>query len=136
MKKILLVTALIIGFLAFSPISVDAHAGAEANTSMMSSEVSAEEFDEMQSVMIKMMNGEDLTTEESKEMIGFMQSHGEGHWPMGYGMMSQFDTSDGRYSMMWGGGSALMWLAGFASLVWLFVGILLILFLIKKISSK
>lgn len=132
MKKILIISSIILGLVMFSQVA-DAHMG-EAGNMMYSTSgnISPEEFEEMQDVMIKMMGGEELTESESKEMIDFMQEHHGGYFPMmrGYGM-------SGQAGMMWGtAGSFITWILALTTVVWLLVGILLSIFLVKKISSK
>lgn len=151
MKKIIFAVMLVAFALLSLPASSLAHTGDTGDVQnadsmpMMSErsagEVSPEEFEEMEDIMLKMMNGEDLSGDEWQEMAEFMDSHhGAGFWSMaGNGMM--FGSGFGRYGMMdegfgWGHGSLFArWLFTVTTLVWLLAGILLIAFLFRKLSK-
>lgn len=144
---------IIVGVLiAFALLSIPtlsiAHTGSLGNTDsmpMMSNEtagVSAEEFEEIEEVMLKMMNGEELTESQWQEMQEFMEGHhgsfapfNQMMWNTG-GYMNQ-DMAPFRGGMMWGNyGTFMMWIISLSILIWLLVGILLATYLIKKLNKK
>ena len=136
MKK-LAISIFVIGLFAVTPAITNAHTGGDVVDG--GSAISVTEFEEIQDVMIKMMNGETLTNEEAGEMYEFMGNHhgaldrfggnqmmGYNNWTPGFGTYMHNGI---------GGGSFAYWLMMLAVLTWLFVGILFSVVLIKKISK-
>ena len=62
--------------------------------------VSVEEFEEVQDVMIKMMNSEELTDQEAQEMYTFMSKHHQvdGFYGSMFGMMGGYGENSGMMS--------------------------------------
>jgi len=136
MKK-LAISIFVIGLFAVTPVITNAHIGVGVVDG--DSNVSVTEFEEIQDVMIRMMNGETLTDEEAGEMYEFMENH-HGVWD-GFGgnqMMGYNSRMPGFGTYMHngiGGGSFAYWIMMLVVLIWLFVGILFSFVLIKKISK-
>lgn len=143
MKKLFTATIIFIIPLFLVPMIAGAHTGVDESMPMMGSQevenarVSQEEFSQMEDVMLKMMNGEELSESEAQEMYSFMQSHHQAGWPvmMGYGGMGMYDSFD-RPHMYGNFGSAMSWLYPLMVLVWLAVGVLLLAVLVKRLSRK
>ena len=114
----------------------EAHMG-DTVTDDSDSIVTTEEFEAMEDVMLKMMNGEELTAAEAEAMSDFMESHHGASFPMmgsfngSWNMMSGYDSG---FGMM--GGGFLGWLFPLTMLVWLLVGLLLIGVLIRKLTNQ
>lgn len=113
--------------------------------------VGGEAHEEMEDLMVKMLSGA-MTQEEAQRMVelmdeypgagGMMSSRMMGMGMMGGGMLARQSLGDGgmgtNFGMMPGFGfmgtsGILFWLI---SLVWLVVGILAIVWFIKKISKQ
>lgn len=139
-------TALVVMLLAAVPVGVFAHGGTTAEEDQSNdadSEVTAEEFSQIEDTMIKMMNDEALSDDEITEMNEFMSEHNADGF-----MMPMYD-SGGAYRMpmsgwsngthmfgQWGAAGGFPFWFGFAiQLVWLFAGVLLVAFLIKKLRD-
>lgn len=133
----------LVGLLAL-PAVTSAHLEDSDTMPMMDSqntgEVTHEEFEEMEDIMLKMMNGETLTDEEWQEMSEFMESHHGSYMPMmGFMGFGQNNFPMGGQGMMWGagsGGSFLYWIFYATTLIWLLVGILLVLYLFRKLNTR
>lgn len=101
---------------------------------------------EMQELMTKMMAGNgNLTEEETEKMIGFMNQYPGPYNMMMNRMMAQNlgwgERRDNMWGMMnwangsgWGGWFAAFWFI--ASLIWLGVGVLILIWLFKKVLEK
>lgn len=147
MKQIVITSLLTLAILITAPLFAQAHAG-EVDGSMMggteSNEITSAEFDEMQDVMIKMMNGENLTSQEWQEMSEFMgDHHGNSFGPrmMQGGMMGQYGQGQvpfgGNMMMDWSSDNSFVyWIFVFSMLVWLFVGIVLAILLVRKLNLE
>lgn len=144
----ILVVMLLVAF----PTSVFAHIGMMAEADHSNSEdseiagdamVTTEEFSQIEDTMIKMMNDENLSDDEIVEMYEFMHEHNAREY------MMPMHGSGGTYRMPmadWGGGAHMFgqwgtgggfpyWFSVVNQFVWLFAGVLLVAFLIKKLKN-
>lgn len=135
-------TIIIAALMAVGSMQIaEAHMSAGSAPAEGQSQVTEQEFEEMQDTMIKMMNGERLSQGEAEEMNEFMAGHQGSFVPMmhGYGSDDGWNRGFGGGMMQggWMGGAGMFWswIMGLAGLVWLLVGILLVVFLFKKIST-
>lgn len=138
MKKTIL-TFLTIAFFVFVPLAVGAHMMGDAVNGGDAGDdrVSVEEFEEIQGTMIKMMNGEDLTKAEWAQMNTFMDSHHSAWDTFGNHMTEYAGRMPGYGMHMYNGArySVTYWMTVLAIIVWLVVGILLSVVLIRKINK-
>ncbi len=144
MKKILFFLPTM--FLAFAPAITFAHGGMmdfgsnSASFTMMEQledrAMGDETHEEMENLMAKMMTG-NLSEAEAQRMVALMNEY-----PGPYGMMMNrmMGTGGNWGTMSWGNSGGFnyswAWLFWATMLVWLAVGILLIIWLIKKIQGK
>ena len=147
MKQTIITSLLTLALLITAPIVANAHAGGIDENMMggiANGEVTAAEFDEMQDVMIRMMNGEELSSQEWQEMSKFMgDHHGNSFGPMMMqgGMMgqqyAQGQPFGGSMMMDWNSGSSFVyWIFVLTMIVWLFVGIVLTILLVRKLNLE
>lgn len=137
MKKIL-ITTLFFTSLIVMPTVVSAHTNGPDMPMMntQDGEVSQTEFDEVQGVMIKMMNGEQLTDAETSQLTAFMQAHHSGWEHMmsfGSGMVG---SSGGHMFDGTGNFSVLSWIYLLMLVVWLLVGLLLVVVLMRRLYHE
>ena len=138
MKK-LFIALFIIGSFVATPAITNAHTAGDVPVG--GGDVTVAEFEEIQDVMIKMMNGDSLTNEEAGEIYEFMENH-HGAWGgfnssqmMGYNNNSWMPGFGTYMHGGIGGGSFSYWIMMLAVLVWLFVGVLFSVVLVKKINK-
>ncbi|MDP3880767.1 MAG: hypothetical protein Q8Q32_01110 [bacterium] len=143
MKRLLtltIVSVMVLG--AFSPMAM-AQPSSESDSTAV---ITNQDFDAMQDVMVKMMNGQELSSSEWGRMGEFMEEHhGEGGLAvmgmmMGGNMMSDWDDNSfagNRMMGSWSGGLGFVaWIVILNLLVWLLVGLLLSVLLIRRLNKK
>lgn len=117
--------------------AVEAHMGTDGIES--DTTVTAEEFEAVEDVMLKMMSGEGLTNEEWDRMENFMDEHHESGFGSMMGGMMMGQGGFGPGMMQNTGGTMaygwMYWLFILTTVVWLLVGILLSLFLLNKLKK-
>ena len=135
MKKLLLFSLLFFGLFGLTYMSASADMGGGGDHGHNDT-VAMGEFEGMQAIMEKMMDGEALTDIEKQEMLEHMEEHhGSGSMMRGGDMSSHHGTLGTSGMMMGGTGAFGLWIFPLTYLVWLLVGILLSVFLIKKLGK-
>jgi hypothetical protein len=145
MKQIVITSLLTFAMLITAPLFAQAHVG-EIDGNMMggteNSEITSAEFDEMQDVMLKMMNGEELPSQEWQKMSEFMDDHHDTSFGpmMQGGMMGQYGQGQplgGNMMMDWNSGNSFVyWIFVLTMVIWLFVGIVLAILLVRKLNLE
>ncbi len=141
MRKQILVLLSVIAVLL--PVSVSAHGmtddfgdlktGPELMSYIENTALGDELHEDMEDMMVKMMSGQ-LTESEAQRMISLMDQY-PGPYSMMMNRLGSSNFSHGWGFMPWGGMMGgdfwplFMWLA---SLVWLAVGVLLVIWLIRR----
>ncbi|OHA15203.1 MAG: hypothetical protein A3G52_01185 [Candidatus Taylorbacteria bacterium RIFCSPLOWO2_12_FULL_43_20] len=147
MKKIKITIIITVMFFtgALALSQADAHVDDASGSQSTDKAVTKEEFAQMEDVMLKMMNGEDLNDAEAGKMVNFMKDHhfSDNNFMMGGYSGGQSVRTGYGIPMMSGmmnglGGSvysSASWLFFATVITWLFVGILLAIYIIKKLKQ-
>lgn len=126
-----LFSVLVLGTLII-PLTSQAHMG--QFTSQTTTSTTQGYTEHIESIMNKMMEEEELTKTELQEMASFMESS-QNYTAMPYTqMMSNNAYYPHNFSTMHG--LFMYWVMPITMIVWLLIGILLTIILVKKITSQ